>query len=372
MKIDANLLEVKKVSKSKTDFKLPFFETGKIRDKNKLDFYRQFGVLLRAGVDFRSALQILKSQESKNVMQKFYENIYQDIIKGKSIFESISPNKKFSTYECYSIKIGEETRRLPEVLSQLENFYDRKIKLKRQVISVITYPAFVLLITFGVLYFMLNYVVPMFETVFHQFGKELPAITKTVIMLSDKFNSTVIVFLVFVAIAFLAHRKFSGYESYRDILSKILLKIPFFGEVVKKIYLARFCQSMSLLLSAKTPLITTIELTGKMIDFYPIDKAMHEIKSDILKGLTFHEALLKHKFFPAKIIALTGTGEKINKLDEIYQNLASQYDNEVEHSTKVMGSIIEPVMIIIIGLIVGFIMIALYSPIFNLSQILEN
>lgn len=371
MKIDTSLLEIKGVSNQKY-FSKPLFRFGKIRSKDKLEFYRQFGALLKAGVDFSSALKILRSQESTIIMQEFYQEILNDIVKGRTIFESVSKNEAFSPYECYSIKIGEETRRLPEVLVELEKFYERKINLRRQVISVLTYPAFVLLITLGVLYFMLNYVVPMFETVFNQFGQELPAITRTVIMLSEKFNSFALVFFVLIIITFLMHKKFGGRESYRAVYSRVLLRIPFFGKVVKKIYLARFCQSMSLLLSAKTSLVTTLDLTGKMIGFYPIEKAMQEIRLDILKGWTLHESLSKHRFFPAKIVALTGMGERINKLDEIYENLSIQYDAEVEHSTKVMGTIIEPVMIIIIGSIVGFIMIALYSPIFNLSKILEH
>ena len=372
MKIDIGALEKHERLSKIQNIGTSRFQYKKIGDKHKLEFYRQFSVLLEAGVDFSSALAILKEQQESIRMKDFYENIYMKVTKGKTLFESIENHGSFSDYESYSIKIGEETRRLPQILKELEKFFDRKIKLKRQIISVVTYPTFVLTITIAVLYFMLNYVVPMFESVFQQFGRELPQITRLVINISEKFNSIALGAVIFVFAAILIHKRLLLNTSYQEYYAQALLRIPFFGKIIKKIYIARFCQSMSLLLSAKTSLITTIELTGRMIGFYPIQKAMMEVKQNILKGHSLQESLAVHSIFPQKIIALTRTGEHINKLDEIYENLSHQYDMEVEHSTKVMGTVIEPIMILIIGGIVGFIMVALYSPIFNLSKILEH
>ena len=184
----------------------------------------------------------------------------------------------------YSIKIGEDTRRLPEVFDQLEKYFTRKIKMRRQVISVLAYPIFVLFITFGVLYFMLNFVVPMFSTIFKQFGKELPSITQFVLKLSDNFNTLLIVFLLIITALAFGHKLLKTNDNYQKTLSTILMKIPFFGPLITKIYLARFCQSFSLLLAAKTPLITALDLTEKMITFYPLKKALTHAKIDVLRG----------------------------------------------------------------------------------------
>ncbi|OEK09146.1 general secretion pathway protein GspF [Flavivirga aquatica] len=374
MKIDASTYntKVKKRDSSSMDVSFSMPNLKRFSDKQKEDFYREFSTLIKSGVDFNQSLEILTSQQKSKFIKSIYKTINDDVVKGKPLHEAIQGYKYFSPYEYYSIKIGEDTRRLPEIFDQLQKFFSRKIKMKRQVVSVLAYPVFVLFITFGVLYFMLNYVVPMFASVFQQFGKDLPEITQFVVNVSNHFNSIVlVVFGIFLAV-FLANKMLKENPIYRSTTSKILLSIPYFGTLVKKIYLARFCQSFSLLLSAKTPLITALELTEKMISFYPLKTAIVEARKDILKGETLANSLKKHAFFLPKIISLTAIGEQINELDNMYDGLANQYNEDIDHSTKMIGTILEPMMIVIIGTIVGFIMIAMYSPIFNLSKVIEN
>jgi type IV pilus assembly protein PilC len=341
-------------------------------DKQKEDFYREFSTLIRAGVDFNQALTILTNQQKSTFLKSVYKEITSNVVKGKTLNESIQNYSFFSPYEFYSIQIGEETKRLPEVFDQLKKFFTRKIKMKRQITSVLAYPTFILVITFAVLYFMLTYVVPMFANVFKQFGKELPKITQFVVKLSNNFGTIVIFFLSCIVIIFIVHNFLKKRDSYKNIITHVILKIPFFGNLIKKIYLARFCQSLSLLISTKTSLITALELTEKMISFYPLKIALKEAKRDVLKGGTFASSLQKHTFFSKKIISLTIIGERINQLDKMYDGLANQYNDDIEHSTKMIGAILEPLMIVIIGSIVGFIMVAMYSPLFDLSKIIGN
>ncbi len=373
MKIDVSHYEKSKPkTKSKTDFNFGGLSFKRFSDKQKEAFYREFSTLISSGIDFNQAIKLLTEQQKSKHIKQIYEAINNDVVKGRTLHEAIKAHKQFSPYEYYSIKIGEETRRLPEVFKQLETYYSRKIAMKRQVISVLAYPFFVLIITFAVLYFMLNYVVPMFATVFQQFGKDLPSITQFVVNLSKHFNTIAIVALGVVFSLIIAHKTLKRSDHYRGFTSHLILKLPFFGKLIKKVYLARFCQSLSLLLSAKTPLITALDLTEKMISFYPLKKALMAAKDDVLKGETLAKSLKKHSFFEQKIISLTIIGEQVNELDKMYNGLADQYNKDIEHSTKMIGTILEPLMIIFIGGIVGFIMIAMYSPIFNLSQILER
>ncbi|PKP11177.1 MAG: type II secretion system F family protein, partial [Bacteroidetes bacterium HGW-Bacteroidetes-3] len=364
--------KIKKKGSLKFDVSFSADVFNRFSDKQKEDFYREFSLLIKSGVDFNQALVLLTEQQKSKFIRAIYKNITDDVVKGKALNEAIQNYKYFSPYEYYSIKIGEETRRLPEVFDQLQKFFSRKIKMKRQVISVLAYPVFVLLITFAVLYFMLSYVVPMFASVFQQFGKELPAITKFVVNMSKNFNTIAFSAVIIIMSILIAHKSFKDNDNYKNITSTILLKIPFFGNLIKKIHLARFCQTFSLLLSAKTPLITSLELTGKMISFYPLKKAILETKIDVLKGESLANSLKKHSFFTPKIISLTNIGEQINELDKMYDGLANQYNDDVDHSTKMIGTILEPLMIVLIGSIVGFIMIAMYSPIFDLSKVIEN
>lgn len=374
MKIDVSTYNTKAKNKDplKMDinFSMPILK--KFSDKQKEDFYREFSTLIKSGVDFNQALEILTNQQKSKFIKSIYKTINDDVVKGKPLHEAIKNYKYFSPYEYYSIKIGEDTRRLPDIFDQLQKFFSRKIKMKRQVVSVLAYPVFVLLITFAVLYFMLSYVVPMFASVFQQFGKDLPEITQFVVNISNNFNTILLFVFGFILILLIGDRLLKKNDSYKSITSNALLKIPYFGSLVKKIYLARFCQSFSLLLSAKTPLITALELTEKMISFYPLKTAISQSRKDILKGETLANSLKKHAFFSPKIISLTSIGEQINELDTMYDGLANQYNDDVDHSTKMIGAILEPLMIVLIGGIVGFIMIAMYSPMFNLSKIIEN
>ncbi len=374
MKIDVGSYtkEVKKKEARQFNLKLNGSLLKRFPDKQKEDFYREFSTLIKSGVDFNQALKILTEQQKSKYIRSVYEEINDAVVKGKPLHETIQSYPFFSPYEYYSIKIGEETRRLPEIFDQLQKFYARKIKMKRQIVSVLAYPVFVLSITFAVLYFMLNYVVPMFASVFQQFGKELPEITKFVVRLSDNFSTMALVTGVVMLSLFVMQRILKNNDKYKAIMASLLLKTPFFGKLIQKIYLARFCQSLSLLLSAKTPLITALDLTEKMITFHPIKQAISKSKKDILKGETLTNSLKKHKFFTPKIISLTSIGEQINELDKMYDGLANQYNEDIDHSTKMIGTILEPLMILIIGGIVGFIMVAMYSPLFDLSKIIEN
>ncbi|GGD07654.1 type II secretion system F family protein [Hyunsoonleella pacifica] len=373
MKIDAvtyNKSKKKDTLKFDTNVSMPLLK--RFTDKQKEDFYREFSTLIKSGVDFNKALLILTNQQKSKFVKSIYKKINADVVKGKSLNEAIKNYKYFSSYEYYSIKIGEDTRRLSEIFDQLQKFFSRKIKMKRQVVSVLAYPVFVLFITFAVLYFMLNFVVPMFASVFQQFGKDLPEITQFVVSISNNFNTILFVVLGICLVFYTSHKLLKANTKYQDIKSKIVLKLPYFGNLIRKIYLARFCQSFSLLLSAKTPLITSLELTEKMISFYPLKSAISKAKKDVMKGESLSESLKQSSFFTPKIISLTSIGEEINELDTMYDGLANQYNEEVDHATKMIGTILEPLMIVVIGGIVGFIMIAMYSPIFNLSKVIES
>ncbi|WP_136464893.1 type II secretion system F family protein [Flagellimonas onchidii] len=341
-------------------------------NKNKVEFYKEFATLLNSGVDFRQALDILKNQQKKKVHQQFIADITKQVVRGKSLYEAFKESGEFSAYEYYSIKIGEETRKLGKVLQELSQFFDRKVKTTRQMVSVFTYPSFVMLLTLGVLYFMLQYVVPMFSSVFRQFGKELPALTKKVILLSENFTLITSVFFGTIVFFMVLHYVYRKNMTYRSIRSKMLLKIPFLGNLVQKLYVTRFCQSLSLLLSAKTPLITSLDLIQKMISFYPFEASLEKVKSDVSKGTLLSTALAKHAIYDFKLISMVSVAEQVNTLDEMFERLAKQYDEETQHQTKMIGVIIEPLIIVVIGSIVGVVLIAMYSPMFDLSKILQN
>src|SRR5690606_1351432 len=181
-------------------FKKEFTFSRKITDKKKVFIYKDMATLLRAGIDFKSALTIVRDQQNNELSKNVLNNILDAVIKGKSLHEAIDKTGHFSPYEIFSIKIGEETRMLDNILDELQKYFQRKVKLKKQIISILTYPAFILVLTFATLYYLLTYVVPIFESVFNQFDRELPKLTKYVILLSENFMAIFLATLI-VAIA---------------------------------------------------------------------------------------------------------------------------------------------------------------------------
>lgn len=340
-------------------------------DKAKESFYNEFCALLDSGVDIQRALALLIDEQTKKRLKAILEQVQQALIGGQSLYEALKNSGHFSAYEYQSVKIGEETGRLKIVLQHLSDFYAEKVKLKRQLVGVFTYPGFVILVTFGVLYFMLNSVVPMFEDVFKQFGQELPQLTQKIIWLSKNFTSFMIYFggaIILSSVYFYTQRK---EEWFRKAQANFLLRIPVFGVLIKKVYLARFCQSFSLLLSSKTPLVQSIDLVEEMIGFYPFEEAMREVKKVVVSGGHFSEGLAKFPIFDKRFVSLVKIAEEINQLDKTFERLTKQNQEEIEYRTKLIGTIIEPLIIIVIGAIVGVIMVAMYMPMFNLSNVIK-
>jgi len=343
----------------------------KLSDKKKEVFYRELGMLLKAGVDFKKALEIL-GQQSGKFEKGIVTEIKEKVVQGKSIYESMRESGHFSAYEYYSIRIGEETRKLEEVLSELQKYFNRKIQMKRQVVSVLTYPAIVMLVTVLVLYFMLNKVVPMFSSVFRQFGSELPKSTQIIIKISNHSGVIFALLLAFVIGVSVLHFTLKNKDAYRAFTTKLLLRIPYFGNLVKKIYISRFCQAMNLLITSRTTLINSLSLTAKMIGFYPIEIAIEDIKSDITRGVSLSDALKKHKVFETRMVSMVEVAEQVNQLDNMFEKLTEQYNEEISHQTKMIGVVLEPMIIIVIGVVVGVIMISMYAPMFDLSKIIKN
>lgn len=345
---------------------------GKVfKDKAKESFYNEFTSLLESGIDMQRALSILIEEQEKKRVKLILEEIAAALVTGSSLSEALKKSGHFTPYEYQSVRIGEETGRLKIVLGHLTGFYADKVKLRRQLIGVFTYPGFVILITFGVLYFMLTSVVPMFQDVFKQFGQELPPLTQKIIWLSQHFTVFITWFLgalILCAIYFYTQRKEVW---YRKMMSGFVLRVPVFGPLMKKIYLARFCQSMSLLLSSKTPLVSSLDLVEEMIGFYPLELAMQEVKKDIIAGESLHYGLSKFDIFDKRLISLVKIAEEINQLDTTFERLTKQNQEEIEFRTKLIGTVIEPLIIVLIGAIVGVIMVAMYLPMFNLSNVIK-
>jgi type IV pilus assembly protein PilC len=349
---------------------ISLFSKG-LGDKKKERFYSELNILFAAGVDIKTALELIEEEQTKAKDKSLFTSIKSTVVNGGSLSDAMQDTGKFSPYEFYSIRIGEESGRLTEVLDDLSRYFAGKIKQKRLVMSAVSYPIVVTMTALGVIWFMLRFVVPMFGDVFKRFKGELPAMTKLVMNASNAAGDygLYIILLFLTLIIFLYSQR--GSEWYRKYSSSLLIRLPIFGELFKKIYLARFCHSMHLLLSARTPLVSALGLVQKMMSFYPIEHSLETIKSDIMQGATLYSSLSKFTIYNSRMRSLIKVAEEVNQTDLIFGKLAKQYTDEVEHKTSLLGSIIEPVMIIFLGVIVAFILISMYLPLFQLSTSIQ-
>jgi type IV pilus assembly protein PilC len=376
--IDLNKLEqkTKKVDTAKSkeggafDFlnkDIKFFDSG-FNDKKKERFYSELCILFNSGVDIRSALELIEEEQLKEKDKIIFSKIKEAIVAGASLSKAVEQTGMFTAYEFYSIQIGEESGRLTEVLQELSIFFSKKIQQKRQLTSALSYPAVVFFASFGAIFFMMKFVVPMFADVFKRFKGELPYFTKLIIKLSDAFSNYSFYLLLglTILIVFLYNQRKAVW--FRRTSANILLHTPIMKNMISKIYLARFCQSMNLLISAKTPLVTAIDLVKKMVGFYPIEISLDEIQDDVMKGESLHVSLSKFKIYNKRMISLIKVAEEVNQLDTMFSKLAKQYTDEVEHQTSILGSLIEPVMIIFLGALVAIILVAMYLPLFQMSS----
>jgi len=346
------------------------FLEKKFGAKEKEGFYSELGLLLSTGVDIKTAFEIIEEDIPNKKHKQLLEQIKNDIISGKRIYEAISIHEKiFSKYEAQSIKIGEETGKLSEVLKELGAFYESSIKLRRQIIGVLTYPIVVISMAILIVYFMLSFVVPIFSDIFTQTGGELPAITQFLIKLSNKSGVIFGILFSLIGILIIIHKTQNKKDWYRKYTSALFLKIPVFNKLIQKIYLARFCQSMKLLSGAKVMINEALDLVRNMIEYYPMEKALEMAKYEVVtEGKLLNESLAKHPIFPKKLIALIKLSEEVNAPEIIFEKLHKQYSAEIEHQQAVVGKLIEPIFIILLGLFVGFILVAMYLPMFEMSS----
>lgn len=341
---------------------------SKLNDRKKEEFYHELSILLTAGVDIKSSLELIAEERSRESDKKLIEQIKDSIISGSTLSKAIEATGQFSLYEYFSLQIGEESGKIGLVLQELAAFYKKKIKQRRQIVSALTYPAIVMTASAGAVFFMMNFIVPMFADIFKRFGGDLPVLTKMILNISDVIREYFIVmFVIAMAVVLVIYRQRKK-PWFRQFSSSVVMKIPLFGEIVRKIYLARFCHSMTLLIGSRIPLLRAIFLVRQMIGFYPIENSLTAVESYILRGDPLYLSLSRFPIYHKRMISLIKVGEEVNQLEGFFDKMAKQYSEDVEHQTALISSLIEPFMIIFLGLAVGVILIAMYLPLFNLSN----
>lgn len=339
--------------------------------KKKEAFYTELNVLLKAGVSLKEGLELIEEAYKKEKDKQILISLINLLLSGASFSAAMEKNKIFTEYEYYSVKIGEETGRLQEVCKELGLFFGRKNEQKRNVINALSYPVIVLITAFFAILFMLQFVVPMFENIFKQNNVELPFLTRVIVNLSDFIQSYSWLFVVGIIGIIISTKLVNKKIWYQKIRTTILLKVPFLGELIRKMYIAQFTQAAALLTSAKVPMLYSIQLTKKMIPFYPLQMALVSVESQLLKGHSLSESLKPYEIFDRRMIALVRVAEETNQNQFIFERLTKQYNDDIQQQSKLLSTVLEPLIIVVLGAIVAVILVAMYLPMFKLSSVIS-
>ncbi|WP_136667684.1 type II secretion system F family protein [Flavobacterium sp. H122] len=340
----------------------------KFGSKKKQAFYQELGVLLNAGVTIKEALTLIIESLKKNYDKELIQKVVDDVINGRPFSEALKSQNVFSEYEFYSLQIGEETGTTARVCQELGNFFERKNEQRRIIISALTYPAIVISTALLVVVFMLSYVVPMFQDIFKQNNMELPLLTRFIVKMSEimkQYGGYLFFVILFLIIITQFLKDNSG---YKKIIHRIILKLPILGAFITKVHLAQFTQAVSLLTTAKVPMLNSIQMVKKMIQFIPLQDALEGVEQNILKGNNLSTSLMGNPLFDNRIISLVKVAEETNQTEYVFKQLNEQYNQEVINQSKIMTTVLEPFIILFVGGIVAVLLVAMYLPMFQLSS----
>ena len=341
----------------------------KIGDKKKYLIFSELHSLLSSGISFSRSFDLLIQSEKKQKEIHLFKGVYDRMLGGAEFWKSMESSGAFTDLDCGVIRIGEETGKLDQSLLFLSDYYRKKNEQKRMLTSALSYPIIIVITALLVLFFMMTVVVPMFEQVYSRMGGSLPGITTFMINASSKFPALILIIGVFV-ISLTGIKFFYGKtERYKRIHSSFILSIPLAGNLIRIHYRAQFCKLLYLLISSEVPLLRSLNMLESIISFYPYSKSFNSVAEGLKRGESFSDNLANfNDLYGNKLLTLIRVGEETNCLDRMLLNQSNDITAELEHNLKQLSNILEPILILCIGVIVAFVLIAMYMPMFMLGQ----
>ncbi len=354
----------------KKDISLPRIG-GKVKLKELAIFSRQFSTMINAGLSMLRALSILEEQQPNKVFSEVIGALRAEVENGSALSTAMSKNPDiFQPLMINMIKAGEVGGFLDQVLNQLAENYESEVKLRGKVKSAMTYPVAVLVMAVLLTVGMLLFVVPTFTKLFSDLGGDLPAPTQMLVNLSNFLKVALVPLIILSIIGFVVWIRIKHTDRVREIVDPIKLKIPVFGPLFQKIALARFCRNLGTMLSSGVPILQSLDIVADTSGNKVITHAVHDIEESVRRGESLTQPLMQHKVFPAMVVQMLAVGEDTGALDAMLRKIADFYDQEVEATTEQMTALIEPIMIAILGGLVGSMIVALYMPIFKIFDLI--
>ena len=361
---------ISSIKKKPKDIEISFLQKKGVGVKDLAVFTRQFATMVNAGLPLVQCLDILGRQLEKPHFKKVVQNVMTDVEGGTTLAEALGKHPDiFSDLYVHMIAAGEAGGILDIILGRLAIFLEKADALQRKVKGAMTYPVIVLTVAGGACIFMLMFVIPVFAKMFSDFGGELPAPTRIVMNLSDFIRGYWWALLSGgLAISF-SYKTYRKTENGRYVTDKLAMKVPVLGTVVTKSAVARFTRTLGTLISSGVPILQGLEITSRTAGNTVVQRAIEATSEAISQGETISGPLRESGVFPPMVTQMIGIGEQTGALDEMLSKIADFYDDEVDSAVDAMTAAIEPIMIVVMGGMVGSMLVAMYLPMFKMSSI---
>ncbi len=339
-----------------------------IKNKEVVIFARQLAVLISATVPIVRALRILAKQTESRQLQSVVQEIGDQVDGGARLSAAMHKHKKvFDDFFVYMIRAGETTGRLDEVLNYLADQKEKDYALRSKIISSMIYPVFIVVVMIAIFIFMMIFVVPNLLGIVEESGAELPLVTKILLAVSNAFVGYWWLFLILFLVGFGGFILMRGQEWGQDFIDRMELKVPVIGGIFHKIYLARICRSLSNLLASGVPVNRSVTIVADVVGSRQFRQIMQQVVTDIEGGRSVSQSLAEHKEIPPMMAQMVSVGEETGRLDQILGRLADFYTGEVEALSSALVSLIEPLIIILLGVGALILVAGVLLPIYQVT-----
>ncbi len=365
------ITSMREKAKGNLNIKLPGQDRVSVKDIGV--FTRQFATMINAGLPMVQCLDILSQQTEKEFFRTSIAKVMADVEGGSTLAESMARHPKvFSTLYVNMVEAGEAGGILDVILVRLATFLEKLDALQRKVKGALTYPTVVAFVAVGATCFMLIFIIPTFAKMFTDFGGQLPLPTRIVMGISDFLRGFWWLIIAIGVGVVVAIQRYYATSGGRLVIDRLLLKIPVLGQVIRKGAVARFTRTLGTLISSGVPILQGLEITARTAGNRVVENAVIATRESISQGNTIAEPLRASGVFPPMVTSMIAVGEQTGALDEMLDKIANFYDDEVDTAVDALTAIIEPVMIVVMGTVVGGMLIAMYLPMFKLVSVVSG
>lgn len=340
-----------------------------VAQKEVVVFTRQFATMIDAGLPLVQCLEILGSQQTNIHFQKVIMTVKGDVEAGSTLADGLGKHPKiYDDLYVNLVAAGEVGGILDTILNRLALYMEKNMKLKRQVKGAMVYPSVVLVVAVGVTTVLLVFVIPVFEKMFKDFGGALPAPTQFVIDLSNSLRANFVVVAIGITVLILTLRAIGKTPKGRLFFDNLILKAPVLGPVFRKVAVAKFTRTLGTMISSGVPILDALQITARSAGNKVVENAIMYTRERISEGRTMADPLAETAVFPAMVVQMIAVGESTGAMDAMLQKIADFYEDEVDTAVAALTSMLEPLMMVVLGILLGGLIVAMYLPIFELAD----